>query len=109
MAKFDVLSHSAAVEAAIDAAGHLLAEDVALVTELRRLAIILDDPAFPIVDGRFDNVTPALFKQVCAELMLTPASRAVGKRSAGEVEGDGGGQAGKLASFQARAKLRKVK
>ena len=43
---------------------------------LLTLAERLDDPDFPVIDGRFDNVTAALYFKACEQLGLTPAGRA---------------------------------
>ncbi|WP_216666467.1 hypothetical protein [Actinomyces faecalis] len=64
------------VDDAIKAADWLTGADEAGVELLRRLAHRLDDPEFPVVAGRFDNVTESLFLKTAAALGLTPETRA---------------------------------
>lgn len=61
---------------AVNAADWLTDADAAGVELLRRLAYRLDDPEFPMVGGRFDNVTESLFLKTAAALGLTPEMRA---------------------------------
>lgn len=64
------------VEDAVKAADWLTDADTAAVELLRRLAYRLDDPEFPLIGGRFDNVTESLFLKTAAALGLTPEMRA---------------------------------
>ncbi|AYN57478.1 hypothetical protein PBI_KEPLER_2 [Arthrobacter phage Kepler] len=61
---------------------------------LLTLAERMDDPDFPVIDGRFDNVTAALYFKACEQLGLTPSGRA---RLPEKKEGGGG----KLAQLRA--------
>lgn len=44
----------------------------AIIEAARKLAETMDREGWPIIDGRFDNVTPSLYKQYCEILHLTP-------------------------------------
>ena len=46
----------------------------ALIEAARKLAATMDREGWPIIDGRFDNVTPSMYKQYCEMLHLTPDS-----------------------------------
>ncbi|URM86970.1 terminase small subunit [Arthrobacter phage Basilisk] len=56
-------------------AGVLTDMDEGACSALLQLAERLDDPDYPNVDGRFDNVTAALYFKACDQLGLTPAGR----------------------------------
>lgn len=47
----------------------------ALIEAARKLAATMDREGWPIIDGRFDNVTPSTYKQYCEMLHLTPAPK----------------------------------
>lgn len=47
--------------------------DGALIEAARQMAKTMDQPGWPVVGGKFDNVTPSIFKQYCEALHLTPA------------------------------------
>ncbi|AYN56819.1 DNA binding protein [Arthrobacter phage RedFox] len=68
--------------------------DEGACSALLQLAERLDDPDYPNIDGRFDNVTAALYFKACDQLGLTPAGRA---RLPERKEGKGG----KLAQLRA--------
>lgn len=70
------VSMLAVVDEAIKAAAWLTEADAATIELLRRLADRLDDPDFPVIDGRFDNVSESLFLKTSAALGLTPEMRA---------------------------------
>lgn len=65
-----------AVEAA-RSAGVITDMDAGTVAVLLRMAERMDDPDFPYVEGRFDNVTEGLFVKTARELGLTVAGRAL--------------------------------
>lgn len=44
----------------------------ALIEAARKLAATMDREGWPIIDGRFDNVTPSTYKQYLEMLHLTP-------------------------------------
>ena len=44
----------------------------AIIEAARKLAATMDREGWPIIDGRFDNVTPSTYKQYCEMLHLTP-------------------------------------
>lgn len=69
----------ATVEAvrAARAAGVLTDMDAGAVAVLLRMAERMDDPDFPYVEGRFDNVTEGLFVKTARELGLTAGGRAL--------------------------------
>lgn len=67
-----------AARTAIEAAkqrGVITDMDAGAVAVVLRMAERMDDPDFPYVEGRFDNVTEGLFVKLCNELGLTPAGR----------------------------------
>lgn len=66
----------ATLDAALAAADWITPADSATVELLRRLAARMDDPCFPNIDGRFDNVTESLFLKTSVALGLTPEMRA---------------------------------
>lgn len=80
-----------AVEAAREA-GTITDTDEGAVEALLRLAERMDDPDFPVIDGRFDNVTESLFFKACESLGLTP----VGRQKLGVRKGGDGGKLGEL-------------
>jgi hypothetical protein len=55
--------------------GLLTDKDEGAVAVLLQLAERLDDPDFPVIDGRFDNVTQSIYFRACEQLGLTPAGR----------------------------------
>ena len=57
----DRKKHGAAIEAAM------------------KLAQVLDDPDWPIIDKRFDNVTPSTFLKYCQILHIVPDEVVPGK------------------------------
>lgn len=63
-----------AVEAA-RGSGFVTAMDEGTVTVLLRMAERMDDPDFPYIEGRFDNVTEGLYAKLSNELGLTAAGR----------------------------------
>ena len=65
------------LDKALAAATWITDADAGTVELLRRLADRLDHPDFPVIDGRFDNVTESLFLKTSASLGLTPEMRAV--------------------------------
>ena len=50
-------------------------KDGALIEAARKLAATMDREGWPIIDGRFDNVTPSTYKQYCEMLHLTPDAK----------------------------------
>jgi hypothetical protein len=56
-------------------AGLITALDEGAVVVLLQMAKTLDDPEFPVIDGKFDNVTQGLYLKYCESLGLTPAGR----------------------------------
>lgn len=71
------VSMLATLDEALQAAEWVTDADAGTVELLRRLAARLDDPDFPVIDGRFDNVSESLFLKTSAALGLTPEMRAV--------------------------------
>ena len=47
----------------------------ALIEAARKLAATMDREGWPIIEGRFDNVTPSTYKQDCEMLHLTPSPK----------------------------------
>ena len=44
----------------------------ALIMAAQKMAETMDREGWPIIDGRFDNVTPSTFMKYCEMLHLTP-------------------------------------
>ena len=44
----------------------------ATIEAAMKLAAVMDDPEWPIIDKRYDNVTPSTFLKYCQVLHLTP-------------------------------------
>lgn len=53
------------------------------IAALRKIARLLDDPDFPLVMGKLDNVSLPTYLRYCTELRLTPASQVEEKKEAG--------------------------
>lgn len=64
----------AAIESARDS-GIVTDMDEGAAIVLLRMAERMDDPDFPYIDGRFDNVTEGLYMKAARELGLTVAGR----------------------------------
>lgn len=47
----------------------------ALIEAARKLASTMDREGWPIIDGRFDNVTPSTYQKYCEMLHLTPDAK----------------------------------
>lgn len=47
----------------------------ALIEAARKLAMTMDREGWPIIDGRFDNVTPSTYQKYCEMLHLTPDAK----------------------------------
>lgn len=58
---------AAVEEGRIDLAGH-----AALIASARRIAAVMDEPEWPMVNGKFDNVSPSAFLKYCQALGITP-------------------------------------
>ena len=44
----------------------------ALIEVARKLAEIMDDPEWPIIKGKYDNVSPSSFLKYCSKLGIAP-------------------------------------
>lgn len=66
------------------------------IAAIRTVAAQIDHPDFPIVEGKFDNVSLSAYLRYCIELRLTPASRADLEPKAGD---SGGSKLGGLRSI----------
>ena len=75
------------VDDALRAADWITPADQPTVELLRRLANRLDDPGFPTIEGRFDNVSESLFLKTAAALGLTPEMRAAWAKKEKKVDG----------------------
>jgi len=75
------------VDDALRAADWITPADQPTVALLRRLANRLDDPDFPTIEGRFDNVSESLFLKTAAALGLTPEMRAAWAKKEKKVDG----------------------
>lgn len=65
------------------------------IAAVRKIAEQIDHPDYPVVDGRFDNVSMSLYLKYCIELHLTPAPVDEKAQKGGE---SGGSKLGKLRS-----------
>jgi hypothetical protein len=76
MAKSTVLSRfNSSVNAAVRDGRLDRTKHGALIEAARKLAATMDREGWPIIDGRFDNVTPSTYKQYCEMLHLTPDAK----------------------------------
>lgn len=82
--------------AAAQAAGIITPMDRGAVETLLRLAERMDDPDFPVIEGKFDNVTESLYFKACDSLGLTPA----GRQKLDIKEQKGGGRLAQLRAVQ---------
>ena len=69
---------------AASAAGELdIVKHGATIASARKVARLMDEPGWPIIaDGRFDNVSPALFLKYCQALGFTPEESKGEKKAA---------------------------
>lgn len=44
----------------------------ALIEAAKKMAATMDREGWPLIDGKFDNVTPSTFQKYCEALHLTP-------------------------------------
>lgn len=72
---------------AIASADWLTDADEAAVALLMRLAHRMDDIDFPIIDGRYDNVTESLYMKTAAALGLTPDVRSAWEKKDRKTDG----------------------
>ena len=77
-------------------AGVITDLDEGACSALLQLAERLDDPDYPNIDGRFDNVTAALYFKACDQLGLTPA----GRSRLAEKKETGGGKLAQLRALE---------
>ena len=75
------------VDDALRAADWITPADQPTVELLRRLANRLDDPDFPTIEGRVDNVSESWFVKTAAALGLTPEMRAAWAKKEKKVDG----------------------
>ena len=59
------------VKAGIEAGRIDKDRNAAVIEAAKKIARILDDPKWPIVKGKFDNVYPSLFLRYCETLGIT--------------------------------------
>ena len=64
---FDISIKHAIAEGLIDEETHGAAIEAA-----RKVAAVMDDPEWPIVRGKIDNVSPSVFLKYCAALNIVP-------------------------------------
>lgn len=81
---------------AAKAAGIITSMDEGAVAVLLQIAQRLDDVEYPIVDGKFDNVSQSLYFKACEQLGLTPA----GRSRMEEKKETGGGKLAQLRGIQ---------
>lgn len=56
------------------------AAQAALISAARKLARVMDEPGWPIVSGKYDNVSPALLLKYCDALGIVPEPQAAAAR-----------------------------
>jgi hypothetical protein len=81
--------------------GIITAMDEGAVAVLMMMAERLDDPDWPVIDNRFDNVTQSVYLKACDQLGLTPSGRKV---LDARKEADKGGKLAQLRAVQGGAK-----
>ena len=64
----------------------------ALIEAARKLAMMLDDPEWPIVRGKLDNVSPTVFLKYCEKLGMAVEVEKSKKESATTVIKDNSGR-----------------
>ena len=64
---FDASVNAAVKDGTLDASKHGVTIEAA-----RKVASVLDEPDWPIVRGKLDNVSPSVFLKYCDALGLTP-------------------------------------
>jgi len=70
-----------------------------IIEAAAKIAALMDEPEWPIVRGKIDNVSPAVFLKYCDALGIVPNSELKGKRTA----------APKLATVNANKRFSKAK
>lgn len=71
LTKFNTAVNEAVKDGRLDRRKH-----GALIEAARKMAATMDREGWPIIDGKFDNVTPSTFQKYCEALHLTPSSTA---------------------------------
>ena len=91
-----VVATQTSIDAAIADESIDAAVNAGPIAAILKVAGQIDHPDFPIVDGKFDNVSLSAYLRYCTELRLTPASRADLDQSKGGESG--GSKLGRLRS-----------
>ena len=65
--KYDIAVQEAILSGAIDERQHGAAIEAA-----RKVAMVMNEPEWPIVRGKIDNVSPSVFLKYCEQLSLVP-------------------------------------
>ena len=65
--KYDIAVQEAILSGAINEKQHGAAIEAA-----RKVAMVMDEPEWPIVRGKIDNVSPSVFLKYCEQLSLVP-------------------------------------
>lgn len=71
----------------------------AIIEAARKVAAVMDEPEWPIVRGKIDNVSPSVFLKYCDALGVLPNV---------DVKQDKPKQKGKMAAFTSSAKFAKA-
>ena len=93
--KFDASVSQAIERGALDTVKH-----GATIAAARKVASMFDDPEWPIVNGKLDNVSPSVFLKYCDALGLLPDVDVKAKPDVKSL--------GKLVSIQNRARYGKA-
>lgn len=67
LSKFNTSVNQAVKDGRLDRQKH-----GALIEAARKMAATMDREGWPLIDGKFDNVTPSTFQKYCEALHLTP-------------------------------------
>lgn len=92
-------SFDESVEQAIKAGTLDASRHGAAIQAARKVAFVLDDPEWPIVRGKIDNVSPSVFLRYCDALGILPTA---------EMQPASTKSAAKLVKFTSSAKFAKA-
>ena len=75
----------ASVEAAISDGSLDEVKQGAMIEAARKVAAVFDEPEWPIVRGKLDNVSPSVFLKYCDALGLAPDAQHIEKKQQGKL------------------------
>ena len=65
-------AYNASIAAAIDDGTLDTVKNGAIIEAARKVAALFDNPDWPIVNGKLDNVSPSVFLKYCEALHIAP-------------------------------------